>query len=291
MNEFITKHQKRILGVLSGFDRVRFRGTFRVLAVAKLLLVKIQFLASSQWSKENLVAKVIRRKGLTEGVVCVLGLSHVRIQAWLPFTVHVCVNGRAADSGLAAVGGVEHSAGRLGAARLSGALGTAELRWPAARVLQVRIPQSGVDVRFNGEVVTKHLVRPEGVCIKHRLNRNTLKSKIRLGGMYDKQGSVLRVETTINDTSDFGVHRASEQDPSGPKKCGQTGETGGHEEVAFARPDSADRHRLPIDHDPAARRVCLERLPQPRSACGGRTAVPDHKRHDQRQHVPQHRDQ
>jgi hypothetical protein len=46
-----------------------------------------------------------------------------------------------------------------------------------------------VDVRFNGEVVTKHLVRPEGVCIKHRLNRNTLKSKIRLGGMYDKQGS------------------------------------------------------------------------------------------------------
>jgi hypothetical protein len=68
-----------------------------------------------------------------------------------------------------------------------------------------------VDVRFNGEVVTKHLIRPEGVCIKHRLNRNTLK-------MYDKQGSVLRVETTINDTSDFGVHRASEQDPSGPKK-------------------------------------------------------------------------
>ena len=38
MNEFIAKHQKRILGVLSGFDRVRFRGTFRVLAVAKLLM-------------------------------------------------------------------------------------------------------------------------------------------------------------------------------------------------------------------------------------------------------------
>jgi hypothetical protein len=68
-----------------------------------------------------------------------------------------------------------------------------------------------VDVRFNGEVTTKRLIRPEGVCLKHRLNRNTLK-------MYDKQGSVLRVETTINDTSDFGVHRASEQDPHGPKK-------------------------------------------------------------------------
>jgi hypothetical protein len=76
---------------------------------------------------------------------------------------------------------------------------------------KVRIPKSGVDVRFNGEVNTKKLIRPEGVCLKHRLNRNTLK-------MYDKQGTVLRVETTINDTSDFGVHRASEQDPSGPKK-------------------------------------------------------------------------
>ena len=77
---------------------------------------------------------------------------------------------------------------------------------------KIRIPQSGgVDVRFNGEVNTKRLIRPEMVCLKHRLNRNTLK-------MYDKQGSVLRVETTINDTSDFGVHRASEKDPSGPKK-------------------------------------------------------------------------
>jgi hypothetical protein len=38
MNEFITKHHKNVLGVLSGFDRVRFRGTIRVLAVAKLLM-------------------------------------------------------------------------------------------------------------------------------------------------------------------------------------------------------------------------------------------------------------
>lgn len=76
---------------------------------------------------------------------------------------------------------------------------------------KVRIPKTGVDVHFNGEVNTKRLNRPEGVCIKHRLNRDTLK-------MYDKQGSVLRVETTINDTSGFGVHRASGQDSTGPKK-------------------------------------------------------------------------
>ena len=38
MTEYIAKHQERILGTLSGFDRVRFRGTFRVLAVVHLLM-------------------------------------------------------------------------------------------------------------------------------------------------------------------------------------------------------------------------------------------------------------
>ena len=38
MKEFIKKHEKDILGVLSGFDRVRFRGTIRVLAVVPLLM-------------------------------------------------------------------------------------------------------------------------------------------------------------------------------------------------------------------------------------------------------------
>ncbi|MFM9966431.1 MAG: hypothetical protein ACKV2Q_35085 [Planctomycetaceae bacterium] len=363
MNEFIDKHQKDILGVLSGFDRVRFRGTFRVLAVVKLLLVwltnqrvlikdfgdfaesltqrlkqsieevaqvhgrAIQYLVSSRITKEQLVAELIRREGLTEGVVCVLsavescrsyevrrnpetkmldleakprkclhwyvyfldavlGLCHVRIQSWLPFTVHVCVNGRERlcreltkqgigferrDNCLARVADVaaaqqildsqpwdvwstrlndlvrracpallelpsfggrpheyywsadetewatdvmfrsEKQLAELYPSLITHAMSTFSSRDVMRFLGKVRIPRSGVDVRFNGEVVTKHLVRPEGVCIKHRLNRNTLK-------MYDKQGSVLRVETTINDTSDFGVHRASEQDPSGPKK-------------------------------------------------------------------------
>ena len=363
MNEFISKHQKDIQGTLSGFDRVRFRGTFRVLAVAKLLmawlrhqkvLIKdfgdfatsltqrlkqaveqvasqrvrdIEFLRSSKYSKEDLVAELIRREGLTEGVVCVLsavepcrsyevrrnpdtkmldleaqprrclhwyvyfldavlGLCHVRIQSWLPFSVHVCVNGREwlcreltkqgigferRDNCLARVDDVAAAQQILDSqpwdawsTRLDDLVRRAcpavlelpgfggqphEYYWSAdetewatdvmfrserelaalypsliqhgmttfsssavMRFLgKVRIPKSGVDVRFNGEVNTKKLIRPEGVCIKHRLNRNTLK-------MYDKQGTVLRVETTINDTSDFGVHRASEQDPSGPKK-------------------------------------------------------------------------
>ena len=216
----------------------------------------------------------------------VLGLCHVRILSWLPFTVHVCVNGREMlcreltrqgidferrDNCLTRVADVAAAQKLLDAqpwdvwsTRLNELVRRAcppllelpgfsgqrlEYYWSAdetewatdvmfrspeslatlypslirhglstfssrdvMRFLgKVRIPASGVDVRFNGEVNTKPMIRPEGVCLKHWLNRNTLK-------MYDKQGSVLRVETTINDTSDFGVHRASEQDPRGPKK-------------------------------------------------------------------------
>ena len=44
-----------------------------------------------------------------------------------------------------------------------------------------------------------------------RMNQNSIK-------MYDKQGSVLRIETTINDAHDLSVYRASVSDPHGPKK-------------------------------------------------------------------------
>ena len=64
--------------------------------------------------------------------------------------------------------------------------------------------------RFKGEVVTTLKTRPEGTRIKHALNRNSLK-------MYDKQGSVLRVETTINDPRDMKAYRPKEGDPLGPK--------------------------------------------------------------------------
>ena len=42
--------------------------------------------------------------------------------------------------------------------------------------------------------------------IKHRVGENSVK-------MYDKQGSVLRVETTINDVDDFKTFRAPENKP------------------------------------------------------------------------------
>lgn len=68
----------------------------------------------------------------------------------------------------------------------------------------------GIHNAFKGEVVTDLKGRPEGVRIKHRVNRNSVK-------MYDKQGSVLRVETTINDARDMKAYRPKEGDPRGKK--------------------------------------------------------------------------
>lgn len=67
-----------------------------------------------------------------------------------------------------------------------------------------------IDRRFQGEVVTDLRHRPEGVRLKHALGRNSIK-------LYDKQGSVLRVETTINDPAEFKVFRAKEGRPKGKR--------------------------------------------------------------------------
>ena len=47
---------------------------------------------------------------------------------------------------------------------------------------------------FEGEIVSDFKNRPEGIRIKHSVGRNSVK-------VYDKAGSILRVETTVNDPS------------------------------------------------------------------------------------------
>jgi hypothetical protein len=65
--------------------------------------------------------------------------------------------------------------------------------------------------RFHaGRLQSSWTTRHEGSRVKHQLNRNSVK-------MYDKQASVLRVETTINDARDMRVYRAPETNPNGPK--------------------------------------------------------------------------
>ena len=170
MQSFLTRHASCVKGVLSGFDRVRFRGTLRWLAHVeglrgylsyKSVLLKnftehakslthsikratkelaaerqpIEYLQSSRCSKEEVAREIAERNGVTEGLVCVLsclepcftfevgpnratkklelrkmfgkclhyyfymidpelGWMHVRLQTWLPFNVHVVINGR-----------------------------------------------------------------------------------------------------------------------------------------------------------------------------------------------------
>jgi hypothetical protein len=54
---------------------------------------------------------------------------------------------------------------------------------------------------FKGEVVSDYKKRPEGIRIKHRVNKNWLK-------MYDKKGCILRLETTMNNPRDFRVYHS-----------------------------------------------------------------------------------
>ena len=62
---------------------------------------------------------------------------------------------------------------------------------------------------FSGEVVSRFRDRPEGLRIKHALDLNSVK-------LYDKQGSVLRVETTIQRAEGMRLLPAKEGDPNGP---------------------------------------------------------------------------
>ena len=75
------------------------------------------------------------------------------------------------------------------------------------RFLGRKIPSSGEpNGNLQLEVASDVKRRPEGVRIKHRVGDNSVK-------MYDKQGSVLRVETTINDVDQFKTFRPPENKP------------------------------------------------------------------------------
>jgi len=62
-----------------------------------------------------------------------------------------------------------------------------------------------------GQVVSEYRSRPEGVCVKHRAVGNSIK-------VYDKAGSILRIETTINHPAAYRSYRSSEAEPQGDKQ-------------------------------------------------------------------------
>jgi len=65
--------------------------------------------------------------------------------------------------------------------------------------------------QFQGEVLSDYKQRAEGVRIKHSVAANSVK-------MYDKAGSVLRVETTVQDPSQFKIVRKAQGDPRSEAK-------------------------------------------------------------------------
>ncbi len=170
MDGFIQRHQQDVIGVVSGFDRMRFRGTLRSISYAKGVdrflgavgvrydgfkdylaglsqaLIDhaeqvaqqagrpLEYCTSSSEDKQAEALRMAERDGITEGLVCILrcvepcqsfsirwdrhghvglraeqrkglhlyyyyldrefGLVHVRVATWLPFGIHVCLNGR-----------------------------------------------------------------------------------------------------------------------------------------------------------------------------------------------------
>lgn len=211
------------------------------------------------------------------------GWMHVRLQSWLPFTIHVVINGRdwlgrqlqragvafeKRDNCFVDVADLAR-AQRFLKAQLRTNWGPTleELRRVAhpahERIFGSELPQyywsadetewatdvmfhsraeldalypqlirhgittfgSGDVLHFLGrrphvqkfsaaEIHSDLKTRPEGTRIKHVLNHNSIK-------MYDKQESVLRIETTINDARGMKAYRTSEADPDGPRQWRQ----------------------------------------------------------------------
>lgn len=374
MHAFVQRHLPSVTGCLSGFDRVRFRGTLRMLAhtggfasflrmigvkikdfgtyveetskricrsgeqVAEVAGRPVQYVGSPAASKEDIAREIASRDRVEAGLVCVLtcvepcrsyylrrcgspelragqrqclhhyhylihpqfGFMHVRVQTWMPMTMHVCVNGREwlarrmdrAGLGYARAGNCFTAlADPVEAQRLFDELlhtdwpgtlnalaaGACPVRqeiclqcpqdyyWSAdasewatdvmfkapgllaavypglvrhgmlnlgsrdnLRFLGRRVADHGkLHARLTAEVTTDLARRVEGVRIKHRVNTNSIK-------MYDKQGSVLRVETTINQPRDMKVFRPKEGDPAGE---------GGKKEWRYLRKGVADLWR------------------------------------------------
>jgi hypothetical protein len=69
-------------------------------------------------------------------------------------------------------------------------------------------PEGKIPPAFAKEVVTDFKKRSEGIRVKHWVGKNHIK-------LYDKQGTNLRVETTINNARDFKIFRPAEGEPEG----------------------------------------------------------------------------
>ena len=244
MHRFMKQHADKITGVLSGFDRIVFRGTLRnlsfpegvksaldrqgvllkqfgtfVQAVTKMLrdevamsarrlAIPTRHLASSHIRKEDVALGFLRDNPIRSGPICVLSAVEP-CMTWQVFR--------------------------------SKANKTQELRWRSGKCLHhyhyflypefglmhvrvqtwmpytVQICMNGrewlgrkLSPRYAGEITTDFKRRIEGIRVKHAAGSNSVK-------MYDKFG-LLRVETTLNKPGDFKVRRRAQGDPKSEVK-------------------------------------------------------------------------
>lgn len=358
MNPFVQRHLPLVTGILNGLDRIRFRGTLRILArpggfahflhaigvkirdlgdyvrgVTDMVTQATQELAqragrplvymdSPSESKEERALKIARDDHVQSGLIAVIkcvepcwsytlrrfgtpelqggtrkclhyyhyffdpdwGLMHVRLQSWLPLSIHVCLNAREglarrmAGRGLAYTQ-VDNCFTSLQDPDRAQALMDRMLRthWvklldglarrvnPAHRRIFALYPQhyhwsveqsewatdvmfrdaetlarlypdllrhamlclGSTDVlrfldrpvtaagypyaQFKGRVTTDLHQWTEGVRVKHWVGHNSVK-------MYNKAGSILRIETTLNQPAAFKTYRSPEGQPHAPKR-------------------------------------------------------------------------
>lgn len=361
MQRFIQQHADQVTGILSGFDRLRFRGTLRFLAYTQGMfkflchmgvllkdfkayaqsltervreasehLAKTQgrpliYLDSPKVSKEETARKIAEKDGVREGLICVFsavescfsyeirrdpqkrrlelrgrpqkclhyyfylqhpqfGFMHLRLQTWLPLSIHIAINGREWLARQLDAAGIGYRRVDNCFVELEDPLRAQELaarqlktRWKSAflqllrefhpthreifrdcplsyywsleqsewatdvlfrtpetlaqlyprllrhaahnfsgvevmRFLGRKLPRhGGVHGKFQGEVVSDVSPRADHLRVKHRVDKNWIK-------MYDKQQTVLRVETTINDVTDFKAFRRPEGETRGPRQ-------------------------------------------------------------------------
>lgn len=119
-----------------------------------------------------------------------------------------------------------------------------------------------LDPCFKGEVQTHVSTRVEGKRVKHVMKKNRLK-------MYDKAGSVLRIETVINDPYEFRVRRWKKTKSVSAKKelawqplCKGVAWLWRYAEVARLANARYLQALAVVDHDARARRL-LDRVTEP----------------------------
>ena len=181
MKTFIARHAALVTGVLSGFDRLVFRGTLLPLIRERgmhvfLSRAKVRSLDFKKFAlrPSEQVREVVCRSASTwsayqtEWASDVMFKSPQTLASIYPPLVHHAIE---------------------------------PFKSPDVR----RFLGQKLHANFTGEVITSFKERPEGVRVKHWGRGNSVK-------MYDKAGRVLRVETTSARTTDFKVLRPQRDD-------------------------------------------------------------------------------